>query len=84
MTQDIQAQINQLRQDLFDLNSEVYSNNFSSFQDFNKSSSFNTRLRVPNLAALPATCEIGEVCCVSGKLRVCSAANTWTIVGTQV
>ncbi len=79
----MQQQMDKLRQDLNDLISEVYTNNFSSSQDFNKFSRFNTQLKVPNLASLPTTCEVGEVCCVSGKLRVCSAANTWTIVGTQ-
>ena len=83
MPNDLQAQIDKLTRDLNDLISEVYTNNFSSSQDFNKFSRFNTRLQVPTLAATPTTCEVGELCCVSGKLRVCSAANTWTIVGTQ-
>ena len=83
MPNDLQAQIDKLKADLNDLISEVYTNNFSSSQDFNKFSRFNTRLQVPTLSTTPATCEVGEVCCVSGKLRVCSAANTWTIVGTQ-
>ena len=83
MPQSLQEQVDQLRRDLFDLNAEVYANNFTASQDFNKYSTFTSRLRVPNLAATPTTCEVGEVCCVSGKLRVCSAANTWTIVGTQ-
>lgn len=84
MQPDIEARLKKIEQDIFDLNVEVYTNNFSASQDFNKFSSFNTRLRVPNLATLPTTCEVGEVCCVAGKLRVCSATNTWTIVGTQV
>jgi hypothetical protein len=65
------------------LKEEFYRNNFTSSQDFNKMSRFNSRLKVPTLSATPATCEVGEVCCVSGKLRVCSASNTWTIVGLQ-
>ena len=83
MQPDLQNQIDQLKRDLSDLVNETYANNFSASQDFNKYSRFNSRIRVPNLAATPTTCEVGEMCCVSGKLRVCSAANTWTIVGTQ-
>lgn len=83
MPNDPQTQINQLRADLAALRSEVYANNFTASQDFNKYSRFNTRLKVPTLAATPSTCEIGEVCAVSGKFYVCSAANTWTVAGTQ-
>lgn len=78
-------EIEKLRRDLEDLTAEVYRNNFSTSQDFTKYSRFKTRLKVPTLASAPATCEIGEVYVNSGtgKLYVCSAVNTWTIVGTQ-
>jgi hypothetical protein len=79
----MQDQINQLRKDIEALNAEMYLNNFSTSQDFNKYSRFNTRLKVPNVTALPSTCEVSEVVVYSGKLYVCSASNTWTIVGTQ-
>jgi len=78
-----QEQINQLRTDLQALTAEFYSNNFTASQDFNKYSRFNTRLKVPHYDTLPTTCEVGELAESSGKLRICSAANTWTIVGTQ-
>lgn len=80
---DIQKQIDKIVRDLADLNSEVYLNNFTSSQDFQKYSRFNTRLKVPHYAALPTTCETGEIIEYSGKLYVASATNTWTIVGTQ-
>lgn len=64
------------------LSQNFYKNNFSSYQDFNKSSSFNTALKVPVFTTLP-TCSVGQLCVSSGKLYVCSATNTWTIVGTQ-
>lgn len=83
MPNELQNQIDRLRQELDALKSEYYSNNFPSSQDFNKYSRFNTRLKVPKYAADPSTCEVGEVIEVSGKLKICSAANTWTIVGTQ-
>ena len=78
-----QAQLDKLTEDLKALNDEVYANNFSSSQDFNKYSRFNTRLKVPHYDAIPTTCEIGEIIEVAGKLYVGSAINTFTIVGTQ-
>jgi len=81
--QDLQMQIDKLNHELLDIKSTVYANNFSSSQDFNKYSRFNTRLKVPKYSVDPSTCEVGEIIEVSGKLKVCSAANTWTIVGTQ-
>jgi hypothetical protein len=83
MPNDTQKQIEQIKQALEALNAEYYTNNFTASQDFNKYSRFNTRLRVPTLSATPSTCEEGELCVVSGKLYVCSAANTWTVAGTQ-
>lgn len=42
------------------------------------------RLSLPNLSSTPATGAIGDLCVVSGKLYICTAATpTWTIVGTQ-
>jgi hypothetical protein len=83
MNPEIQLQINKLQRDLQDLTDEVYRNNFSTYQDFNKSSFFNTRLKVPVVTALPSTCVIGELVSYSGKLYVASAANTWVVAGTQ-
>jgi DNA polymerase II large subunit len=85
MPNNFQQQLDQLKQDLQALNEEVYRNNFTGSQDFNKYSRFNAQLKVPTVAATPSTCEIGEVCVVSGtgKLYVCSASNTWSLVGLQ-
>ena len=83
MPNDFQKQIDDLKSDIQALSDEYFRNNFNASQDFNKFSRFNTRLKVPTLTATPATCEVGELCSVSGKLRICSASNTWTIVGTQ-
>jgi len=85
MPNDTQKEIEQLKKDIQALYDEFYRNNFSSSQDFQKYSRFNTRLKVPTLGTAPTTCEIGELYVNSGngKLYVCSAANTWTIVGTQ-
>ena len=85
MPNDLQRQIDQLKKDLEALNSEYYANNFTASQDFNKTSRFNTALKVPTLATAPTTCEVGQMYCNStnGKFYGCSAANTWTIIGTQ-
>lgn len=79
------SEIEKLRQDLQALNDEVYRNNFSAVQDFQKHSRFNARLRLPVYASAPSTCEVGEVYVntSNGKAYVCSASNTWTIIGTQ-
>ena len=83
MEQELQNQIIQLRKDIEALNAEFYTNNFSARQDFYKYSNFKTMLKVPSYSSLPATCTVGEVVESAGKLRICSATNTWTIVGTQ-
>ncbi len=80
---NLQQQVNQLKQELESLKAEYYLNNFTGSQDFNKFVRFNGRLKVPYYASAPSTCEVGEIIEVSGKLRICSATNTWTIVGTQ-
>lgn len=87
MQNDSQVQINKLRQDLADLTAEVYSNNFSASQDFNKYSRFNTRLKVPSFAANPTIGDVGDIVAVGGKLLICTVASltapTWVTVGTQ-
>ena len=85
MPNDLQIQLNQLKADLEALNAEVYTNNFTSSQDFNKFTRFNTRLKVPIFAVAPTVAEIGELYANSanGKLYVCTSANTWTLVGAQ-
>ena len=79
----LQQRIEKLEKDLFDLNQEVYLNNFSASQDFNKKSNFNTTLKVPHYASDPTTCEVGEIIEVGGKLKICSATNTWSVCGLQ-
>jgi hypothetical protein len=80
--QDMQAQINRLKSELDNLSANFFKNNFTSHQDFNKSCSFNTKLKVPSYSVLP-TCEVGDLAESSGTLYVCSATDTWTVVGTQ-
>lgn len=87
MPNDYQVQIDKLRADLDALTSEVYANNFSALQDFNKYSRFKVRLQVPTLATNPTVGAVGDVVCVGGKFKMCTVASatapTWTIVGTQ-
>lgn len=79
----LQDQVAKLQQDLRAINDEFYKNNFTARQDFNKASSFTTRLKVPHYASAPTTAEVGEIIEVSGKLYICSSANTFSLVGTQ-
>lgn len=81
--QDLQQQVSKLTRDLDQLSQNFYKGNFSAHQDFNKECSFNSRLKVPNYTTLP-TCQVGEICEADGILYICSATDTWTIVGTQV
>ena len=83
MDEETQKQINTLRKQIEQISTEVFKNNFSSHQDFNKASSFNTKLKVPSYTSVPAVCEVGEIIENSGKLLICSTANTWVIVGSQ-
>lgn len=80
---DTQLQIDKLRKDLNDLIDEVYTNNFSAHQEFNKKVNFSVRLKVPHYSSLPSTCEVGEVAESGGKLYIGSATNTWSLVGGQ-
>ncbi len=75
--------IDDLEKDLQAFKDETKKNNFTAFQEFNKFSSFTSRLKVPHYASLPVSCEAGEIAESSGKLYICSAADTWTVAGTQ-
>jgi len=84
---ELQAKLDKLEKALRDLSEEFYRNNFSSSQDFQKFSRFNSRLKVPSYSTNPTVGEVGEVIEVGGKLKICTVASltapTWTIVGTQ-
>lgn len=81
MSPDQQIEI--LRKEFEALKSEFYANNFPSSQDFNKYVRFNGRLKIPRASTVPTTCEVGELVEVSGKAYICSAANTFSLIGTQ-
>lgn len=78
-----QDQIDILKKDIESLKANFYLNNFLTSQDFNKYSRFNTALKVPHYSGVPTTGETGQIAEIGGKLYICSATNTWTIVGTQ-
>jgi hypothetical protein len=82
-TQELQKQIQQLKQQIEEVSLTVFKNNFSSHQDFNKDSFFNSRLKIPVQSTLPTTCDTGELCCVGGKLYIGVSTNTWGLVGAQ-
>lgn len=85
MPNDNQNQIQALKMQLESLQAEFYRGNFSGLQDQNKFVRFNDRLRLPTYASAPSICEQGELYVNSGtgKLYVCSATNTWSLVGIQ-
>ena len=76
----VEEQIAILKADLDALTQEVYRNNFSSHQDFNKSSNFTTKLRIPHYDTLPVIGEVGEIVEMGGALYICSSANSFTLV----
>lgn len=80
MDKTTEEQIQILRQDLETLKSEVYRNNFSSSQDFNKFTRFNTRLKIPHYDAVPPIGEVGELIEVGGTLLICSSPNSFSVV----
>jgi len=80
MDKTIEEQIQILRNDLTALQSEVYRNNFSSHQDFNKFSNFTTRLKIPHYDSVPPVGEVGEIIEVGGFLLICSSPNVFSLV----
>jgi hypothetical protein len=80
--QDLSTRLEKLQSDFDVLSQLFYKNNFTSHQDFNKSCNFTTKLKIPSYTTLP-TCEVGEICESAGVAYICSATNTWTIIGTQ-
>lgn len=81
--QDLQAQIDKLNKNYEDLTKEIYKNNFSASQDFNKTSNFTTRLKIPHYTSLPPICDIGELVEVGGILYIGSGINKFSKVGSQ-
>ena len=79
----LQDQVNRLQNQLDELTKMFYLNNFSSHQDFDKSSAFNNVLKVPHYDSDPTSAEVGEIIEVGGVLKICSSANVFTTVGTQ-
>lgn len=80
MDKTVEEQLQILRDQLTTLQQEVYRNNFSSHQDFNKFSNFTTRLKIPHYDALPPVGEVGELIEVGGLLYMCSSPNSFTLV----
>lgn len=78
--QELKDQIDLLKSDLKALTDEVYRNNFSSHQDFNKSSNFTTKLKIPHYSSAPIVGEVGEIIEIGGVLYICSSANVFTLV----
>ncbi len=84
MNQEEKRQFEQMKKDLESLSRTFYQNNFSAQIDENKFARFNTGLKIPHKDSLPASCELGELCEVGGKLYIASSANNWVLVGSQI
>lgn len=81
---DNKSQLEMIKQEIESLKAELYRGNFTGSQDFTKYVRFNSRVKLPVYGTAPAKCDQGEVYVnTTGKLYVCSAANTWSLVGTQ-
>lgn len=83
MDKSTEEQIAILRTEIETLKSEIFRNNFSGSQDFNKFIRMNTRLKIPHYDSVPPVGEPGELIEVGGVLLICSSSNVFTIVGTQ-
>lgn len=81
--EEMQKTIDKLNEKLGSLSDEFNRNNFSTSQDFQKYSRFNTRMKIPHYVTAPSVCEVGEMIEMGGKAYICSAVNTFTIIGTQ-
>lgn len=79
----MQEELDQLKRQVADLTQQVIKDNFSKLDIFIKDVAFEKKIKVFNKTANLAVCETGELSVVAGKLYICSAANTWTVVGTQ-
>lgn len=80
MDKTLEEQVIALKSQLETLSQEVYRNNFSSHQDFNKFSNFTTRLKIPHYDAIPPIGEVGELLEAGGALYICSSPNVFTLV----
>lgn len=80
MDKSTEEQLTALKADLDALTQEVYRNNFSGHQDFNKYSNFTTKLKIPHYDTIPLVGEVGEIIEIGGVLYICSSPNVFTIV----
>lgn len=79
----MQEEIQKLQQQINELNERIDTDNFSKLKVEMKDVYFEKKVRLFNKSANLAVCQTGELSVVGGKLYICSAANTWTVVGTQ-
>lgn len=82
---ELQEEITRLKAELNSVRSEVYKNNFSSTQVFNKACIFNDRLKVPVFESAPTVGEVGDIICVAAELYICTSVSpvVFTLVGSQ-
>ena len=84
MDNDLQKEVQRLKNEIADMRTILNKDNFSSIQIFNKEVQFNSKVRFFNKVANLSSCNTGELSVVAGKLYICSAApSTWVCVGDQ-
>lgn len=81
------TQIDMIAPDAFYMNSDV--NEFIMTGGLSSTTVQITRrnnspvVKFPNFESPPATCSVGDLTVAGAKLYICTATNTWTVVGTQ-
>lgn len=84
MAEDIKKPSPYITQDEVRQYIDAYLTNFSGIFRVQSGKLQTIRLSLVNLASDPTTGEVGEVVCVGGKIKVCTATTpTWTVVGAQ-
>lgn len=82
---ELEEKIQKLETEIRDIKTQVYKNNFSATQTFNKACVFSDGLRVPSFSVAPTVAELNSIMAISGTLYICTSISpvTWTVVGTQ-
>lgn len=83
MDKTTDEKLQSLQSQVDNLSKELYRNNFSGRQDFNKIVQFNTKLIIPKYGSLPVVCDENELVAINGILYLGLSNNRWSLVGNQ-
>lgn len=79
----LEEQLKVLSNEVYSLKDEFYKDRFTSKEIKTKEIIYKNILILEQKSATPSVCVVGSLCVVGGKLYVCSASNTWAVVGSQ-